>query len=236
MTGTAHRFFVHAETLQGERAVLRGDQARQVASVLRLSPGDQVILVAGGDDIGVRLDRVSPSEVSGTVLSRAPNAAEPRLRLTLALPILKGDRSEEVLEAVTQLGISRVVPFVSERSVVRDLSDAKRVRWERIARESAETARRGRLPEIRQLVDWSVLLEVLAPPVVVAWEGERERRLSDVPTPADQTMSLVVGPEGGLTDREIALARERGATIVTLGPRNLRSETAAISAVARILI
>ena len=233
MTAAAHHFFVEPGAVDGERVTLRGDQARQIASVLRLASGDEVVLVSSGDDLRVRLDHVATDEVSGTVLFRKPNTAEPAVSLTLALPLLRGDRSEEVLEAVTQLGVSRIVPYTSERSVARELSAAKRRRWERIARESAETARRGRVPELAPLVSWSDLFDVLAPPVIVAWEGERERRL-EVPEGA-AALSLVVGPEGGVTEQEIALARDRGATIVSLGPRNLRSEPAAIAAVAVIL-
>lgn len=202
--------------------------------MLRLAPGSEIILVDDMQDTLVRLDRVTREEVTGQVISRIRNQAEPSVSLTLALPLLRGDHSEEVLEAVTQLGVSRVVPFVSERSVVRELSLAKRGRWERIARESAETARRGRIPEISPLAHWSDLFDVLTSPVIVAWEGEHGRTLRDA-DPSARTLSLVIGPEGGLTDHEISHARERGAQVVTLGTRNLRSETAAIAAVAVLI-
>ncbi|MEX2047012.1 MAG: RsmE family RNA methyltransferase, partial [Chloroflexota bacterium] len=223
-----HRFFVDPDAIAGGIATLRGDQARQIATVLRLTQGTEIVLVSDGEDIAVRLEHVGSERVSGNVLSRSPNRAEPALALTLALPLLRGDHSEEVLEAVTQLGVVRVVPFVSERSVARELSNTKRDRWERIARESAETARRGRIPEIAPLAHWSDLFDALEPPVVVAWEGERERSLADAPV--TDSASLVIGPEGGLTAGEIKLARDRSASIVSLGPRNLRSETAAIAA------
>lgn len=233
---TRHRFFAEAGAIHGDRAVLRGDQADQISNVLRLAAGDEIVLIEGSDDVLVRLDKVTRHEASGTVVSRSPNTAEPSLELTLALPILRGDRSEEIVEAVTQLGVSQIVPLVSERSVSRDLSPRKRGRWERIARESAETARRGRIPEIAEVTGWNDLFDLLPPPVIVAWEGERDRKLADaIPTGA-VSLSLVIGPEGGFTEAEIALARERGAEIVSLGPRNLRSETAAIAAVAAILL
>ncbi|MGH2378910.1 MAG: RsmE family RNA methyltransferase [Candidatus Limnocylindria bacterium] len=230
-----HRFFVDRDALSGDSATLLGDQARQIAAVLRLAPGAEVVLVSDANDVLVRLDHVSSDRVTGTVLSRSPNRAEPGLALTLALPLLRGDHSEEVLEAVTQLGVSRIVPFVSERSVVRELATAKRARWERIARESAETARRGRIPEIAPLTRWAELFDLLDPPVIVAWEGERDGRLAEAIPSKATAVSLVIGPEGGLTESEIALAVEHGATAISLGPRNLRSETAAIAAVAVIL-
>lgn len=230
-----HRFFVGAEAVRGDRARLAGDQAKQVADVLRLRLGDRVVLVREGVETEVRLDTVARSHVEGAVVERRPSLAEPRIRLTLALPLLRGDRSEEVIEAVTQLGVSRIVPFTSERSVVRDLSDAKRERWERIARESAETARRGRVPEIAQRVPWVELFEALDRPVLVAWEGERERTLKEAVPGTATAVSVVIGPEGGFTSEEVEIARQRGTAVVSLGPRNLRSETAAIAVVAQIL-
>ncbi len=230
-----HRFFVGADAIHGDRAWLGGDQAKQIAGVLRLSVGERVVLVRDGEELEVRLDSVRRSHVEATVLERRPCLTEPRVRLTLALPLLRGDRSEEVIEAVTQLGVSRIVPFTSERSVARDLSAAKRARWERIAREAAETARRGRVPEIGPLVPWPELFDVLERPVLVAWEGENEVRLIDEIPGGTDSLSLIVGPEGGLTLQEILTAREHGAQTVTLGPRNLRSETAAVAAIAELV-
>lgn len=225
-----HRFFV-----ADLEAPLTGEQARQVAEVLRLASGDRVILVKDGEEAELELRRVTRAAVEGAVVERRTAAGEPRVRVTLALPLLRGDRSEEVIEAVTQLGVSRIVPLVSERSVVRELSDKKKERWERIARESAETARRGRVPEIDAATAWDELFERLAPPILVAWEEERELPLRRAIHGGTDALSMVVGPEGGLALEEIATARSRGATTVALGPRNLRSETAAVAAVAQVM-
>ena len=227
-----HRFFVAPEMLRADRVTLTGAQARQIATVLRLRPGDQIALVADGAEAVVALEAVRPASVTAVVRERGFTPAEPTVALTLALPVLRGDHDEEVVEAVTQLGVSRIVPFTSARSVARSLSDAKRSRWERIAREAAETARRGRIPSIDPAIAWSELFNILPAPVLVAWESERRMRLRDALPSSARALSLVIGPEGGIADEEIALAREHGAVIVTLGGRNLRSETAAIAAVA----
>jgi 16S rRNA (uracil1498-N3)-methyltransferase len=227
-----HRFFVPPETLRADRVTLTGAQARQIATVLRLRTGDEIALVAEGAEAVVVLDSVRPTSVTAVVRERGFTSAEPTVTLTLALPILRGDHDEEVVEAVTQLGASRIVPFTSARSVVRSLSEAKRSRWERIAREAAETARRGRIPSIEPALVWKDVFAVLPPPVFVAWESERRVRLRDALPRTVRSLSLVIGPEGGIADDEIAVAREQGAITVSLGGRNLRSETAAIAAVA----
>ena len=227
-----HRFFVSPETLRSDRVTLTGAQARQIATVLRLRAGDEIALVADGAEAVVALESVRPASVTAVVRERGFTPAEPTVALTLALPVLRGDHDEEVVEAVTQLGVSRIVPFTSARSVARSLSDAKRSRWERIAREAAETARRGRVPSIDAAISWSALFSILPAPVLVAWESERRTRLRDALPQSARALSLVIGPEGGIAEDEIALARERGAVTVSLGARSLRSETAAIAAVA----
>ncbi len=230
-----HRFFVAPEMLRADRVTLTGQQARQIATVLRLRVGDEIVLVAEGAEAIVSLEAVRPTSVSAVVRERGFTSAEPTVALTLALPVLRGDRDEEVVEAVTQLGASRIVPFTSARSVVRSLGEAKRTRWERIAREAAETARRGRVPTIEPVRAWTDLFAILPAPVFVAWEGERGVRFRDALPQTTRAISLVIGPEGGIADDEIAVARERGATTVSLGGRNLRSETAAIAAVALVM-
>jgi 16S rRNA (uracil1498-N3)-methyltransferase len=189
--------------------------------------------VRNGIESVVALETVDAHEVQGRVVERRPAEAEPGVRLTLAVPILRGERTEQVIAAVTQLGVAGIVPFVSARSVVRELTPAKHERWRRIARESAETARRGRIPEIGACVGWDGLFDVLEPPILVAWEHETSRRLRDAMP--EGGFSLVIGPEGGLDETEVELARTRGAVIVSLGRRNLRSETAAIAAVAQAM-
>src|SRR5256714_3690648 len=222
-----HRFFV--DTPPAERAFLTGEQARQIATVLRLQPGERIVLVADQAEHEVELQAVAPAQVTGKVIARRPVATELAYRLTLAVPVLKGDRSEEVVEAASQLGVSRFVPFTSSRSVVRELSAAKRERWAKIAREAAETAHRASIPAIDELAEWEQLFSRLGRAVVL-WEEAAEPHLLDAAASGD--IALVVGPEGGLTEDEVAFARERGATIASLGKRILRAETAAIAAVA----
>jgi len=220
------------DSTPAERAFLTGDQARQIATVLRLNPGERVVLVAGGTEHEVELQAVAPAQVTGKVVARRAANTELAFALTLAIPVLKGDRSEEIVEATTQLGVGRFVPFTSERSVVRELTRAKRDRWAKIAREAAETSHRGAVPSIDALVPWPALLPTLDRPVVL-WEEATEPQLAKVLGGGD--VALVIGPEGGLTADEIAAARTRGATVASLGRRIMRAETAAIGAVAMVV-
>ncbi|MFN2519524.1 MAG: 16S rRNA (uracil(1498)-N(3))-methyltransferase [Candidatus Limnocylindria bacterium] len=229
-----HRFFVAAGAVEGERGRIVGEQARQVATVLRLGAGEHVVLVQDGEEVEIALEHVARTEAWGRVMSRRRAETEPRIALTVALPLLKGDHSEQALAAAVQLGASRVVPFSSARSVVRELPPARRTRLERIARESAEVARRGRVPEIGPALEWADLLPALDPPVLVAWEEARTPLLRDA-LPRGDRLSLVVGPEGGLGQDEVDLARRQGAQVVSLGRRVLRAEVAVVAAVAQLV-
>lgn len=213
--------------------MLAGEQARQIATVLRLEPGTHIVLVADQIEHEVVLQSVSTGQVTGKVVARRPVTTELRYALTIALPLLRGDHSEEVLEAVVQLGATRLVPFVSARSVARELTPAKRERWARVAREAAETARRGVVPAIDELASWPALFGRLEGEALVCWEEAREPHLLSRLPSGD--VSLVVGPEGGLSADEVELARSCGASIVSLGARTLRAETAAIAAVAMLV-
>jgi 16S rRNA (uracil1498-N3)-methyltransferase len=226
-----HRFFV--DTAPAERAFLTGEQARQIAMVLRLKPGERVILVADLVDHEVELQAVAPAQVTGKVVARRPVGTELPFRFTVAVPLLKGDRSEEVIEAASQLGVSRFVPFTSTRSVVRELSSSKRERWQKIAREAAETAHRGAIPRVDELVPWGALFVHLDGRIVVCWEEATGPRLVEASGNGD--VSIVTGPEGGLSAEEIEAARSHEAAIASLGRRILRAETAAIAAVAMLV-
>ena len=202
--------------------------------MLRLGAGEHVVLVHDGEEVEIELEHIARAEAWGRVTARRRAEAEPRIALTVALPLLKGDHSERALAAAVQLGAARVVPFTSARSVVRDLPPARRGRLERIARESAEVARRGRVPDIGPALEWGELVPALDPPVVLAWEEARAPLLRDALPKADR-LSLVVGPEGGLGRDEVDLAREQGATVVSLGRRVLRAEVAVVAAVAQVM-
>lgn len=226
-----HRFFV--PDVPADEAVIEGDQARQIATVLRLAAGERVILVAGGIEHEVVIERVAARRVTGRVVARRAVRTEPPFRLTLALPVLKGDRSEEVIEAASQLGVWRFVPFVSARSVAKGLSAAKLERWQRIAREAAETARRAAAPVVEPAVRFQTLADRLDGAVLVCWEEATEPHLGT--QVVSGPCSLVIGPEGGLGADEVAGLGTRGARAFSLGPRNLRAETAAIAAVALLI-
>jgi 16S rRNA (uracil1498-N3)-methyltransferase len=226
-----HRFFVAAESLQADRVSFSPEHAHQIRSVLRLRPGDRVVVLDGsGAELVVRLDTLHDG-VAGTVEERSYNQAEPQVSVVLYQGLLKAAKFELVLQKCTEIGVSSFVPMITDRSIPSEPSVGRQRRFETIVREAAEQSRRGRLPGVSAAVSYEKALTEAASAgrVAVLWEDERTVRLRDVSlaVPGAQ-VGLFVGPEGGLTPQEVALARDAGASVVSLGKRILRAETAAI--------
>lgn len=221
---TTHRFFVPRSEADGDRFALPASIERQVRTVLRLGDGDRIILLTGdGEEAVCRLDGTTC-----LVEARRPAVGEPGHRLTVVQALLKGDALEEVVRQGTELGVAAFRLVVTERCVVRDLSPRKLERLRAIARESAEQAERGMVPEIGEP---GPLAAVSGPGTVVLAEREGWRRLRELPPPG----VVVIGPEGGFTPAELAAARASGAVLAGLGPRILRSRSVAVAVAAAVL-
>lgn len=242
-----YRFFVTPQQIDGRRLSLKGGQARQIYSVLRMREEAQITAL---DDRGwqyeVRLDKVTSDLVTGDIVSRTVATGEPQTRLTLYQAMLKKDNFEWVLQKGTELGVARFVPLITRHSVVRHetLKQAKSQRWQRIITEAAEQSGRGHLPVLAQPVTLPEALDATSEydRAFIPWENEIETSLVDalgtisgMQRPAAARVAIFVGPEGGFAEEEIVEARTAGVHPVTLGPRILRAETAAIVAAALVL-
>ena len=221
---TTHRFFVEPGTAADERFAIPDVISHQVTHVLRLRDGDEIVLLEG-DGLEVRC-RLGAGGLD--VVSRAPALGEPGHRLTVAQALLKGDHLEPVVRHGTEVGISRFELFVSDRCVVREISDARLARVRAVAREAAEQSERGIVPEVVAPVP---MAHLTGPGSVLLFERTNGPRLSEVPAPE----RLIIGPEGGFSQEEVRAAEQSGATIAGLGPRIQRSESAAVAAAAVVL-
>src|SRR5580704_8991697 len=227
------RFFVDA--VQSGRAHITGPDAHHLTRVLRVEPGQQFEI---SDNQTVYLAEVESARkdlVSFSVREKVASA-EPRVLTTVLSSLIRFERFEWMLEKATELGVARVVPVQAERSE-RGLEQAaaKRIsRWNRIAREASEQSRRARLPEIGTPVDLAGALHIEAAYRYVLEETEAPAIFTEFPArrePGD-SVALLVGPEGGWTDREREQIGGANWRPVSLGSQILRAETAAIAALA----
>lgn len=245
---TRRRFFAPPSAFGPslETVSLAAQEARHLREVLRLKTGDEAYVFNGaGQEFHCRIVESRRDSAQLEVVAEiAPARPESPLRLTLAVALLKGEKFDLVVQKATELGVVAVVPVVTKHADIRlrDASDSsKRVaRWQRVVLEASKQSGRAVVPEVRSPIGFESLIQTMkgepeeAAPSVMFSERDGEtllgvfKNLSAKPS----SITALVGSEGGWADEEIALARQSGWAIVTLGGRTLRAETAAIAVTA----
>jgi 16S rRNA (uracil1498-N3)-methyltransferase len=235
------RFFVPPHTLAHKDVLIEGDTARQISRVLRMRPGDQVCLLDGlGWEYIVSLTRFGKDEVTGETIEKRLGAGEPSCQVTLYLSLLnKADKFEWAIQKCTEIGAASFVTVHAARSISDTPGPSKVERWARIIQEAAEQSGRSLLPTLRETVSFAQALKLAAldhtaiMPALGAERSVSEALRGDRST--SESLSVIIGPEGGFTDEETTAAEQAGITLVTLGPRVLRAETAAVAALTMTL-
>jgi 16S rRNA (uracil1498-N3)-methyltransferase len=230
-------FYARPEDICGNRIALRKDELAHVTRARRHQEGDTVEVIDGqGHRYRVRIDAIAEDGIRGTVVGCQEEPGS-LCHIILAQALLKGSRFDLVVEKATELGVRRIVPLITERTIVPTASANKLGRWRRIAVEATKQSLGSFVPEIEAPQDLSEALAGLGGEagMLVAWESETQALLHDVLPGADKRtgkICLWVGPEGGFTDAEVEQARAFGARCFSLGSKRLRAETAGIVAVA----
>jgi 16S rRNA (uracil1498-N3)-methyltransferase len=231
----ADRYYSHTP-ITGGTAVLDGPEAHHLTHVMRAKSGTEVVLFDGtGVEFDAEIVRVGRSEVELTIRASQQVDRELPVEVTLAIPLPKGDRQRWLVEKAVELGIARIVPLQTTRSVAKTTPQVLK-RLQRTVIEASKQCGRNRLLEIGPSQSWAELVaegrdvpvRILAHPYVSGDCG--------TPKPVRSgEVTLAVGPEGGFTDEEVALAVEAGWQAVALGPRILRVETAAVLLTAMVV-
>jgi 16S rRNA (uracil1498-N3)-methyltransferase len=237
---TRRRFFAPASAfdLQTSAVTLTSDEARHLRDVLRLRVGDEVYVFDGAGR-EFRCNIVSTARDSAELaIQNEVDAARPEspLTLTLGVALLKGEKFDLVVQKVTELGVQEIVPIITQHADIhlRDKADAQKrvVRWQRIALEAAKQSGRALIPKIDSPVDFKSLVSETNERCVRLMFTERDGNSLDAAElsthPSRQT-AAIIGSEGGWSDEELALARDAGWQLITLGGRVMRAETAAIA-------
>lgn len=235
------RFFVTPEEMQPNFLVLTGENA-QHARVLRLKNGEEVLVCDGqGHECLCAVSDVSPERISLVVKNRMDSQSEPPVRVSIYMAFPKADKLEHVIQKATELGAYEIVAFPSSRCVSKpdEKSLKKKVeRWQKIAASAAEQSGRGRIPEVLVLGSFREALDraAKADKALMFYENEQATTLRmAMEQGSASTISLLTGPEGGLEEQEVELAREMGLQVCTLGKRILRCETAPLCALSAVM-
>ena len=235
------RFYIEADQMNGQAAEITGTEARHIRTVLRMQPGDRLELVDGsGYAYDSRIQSISEDQIQVEVLGRYPTAAESSLELSIALGFLKDKKMDVLVRHLTELGITRFIPMWTARAVARppEKRIASRMeRWQSIAKEAVKQSQRGRTPEIARPLTFNEALDLgsQSDKRLIFWEQADAALLPEAAAqPNVSSVFILLGPEGGFTEKEARLAIDKGFSPLTMGPRILRAETAAITACALI--
>ncbi|MGE5397382.1 MAG: 16S rRNA (uracil(1498)-N(3))-methyltransferase [Chitinophagales bacterium] len=239
------RFYVETGTIVAGRVCLTGSQSKHALQVLRLQPGEKVIIFDGsGVDYLIELEEVTPGSVTGTVIETRENVNDGLLSVTLVQALGKGDKMDFIIQKAAELGVRKIIPTVTEHTVVK-LSGEKATervnRWNRVAIEACKQCGRSRPPLVEKIVNLTeVTKQCSEASGLFFYEGARDISLKGVlKQHANEILAqgvyLFIGPEGGFSSGEADLARRSGLELVGLGPRILRTETAGITAISIVM-
>jgi 16S rRNA (uracil1498-N3)-methyltransferase len=235
------RFFLPRIEIREDRATITGPELNHLR-VMRLRPGDRVMLF---DDAGWEHEGIIRTLAEGrgdiAIIRSYQIDNESPLKITLALALTKGEKMDWVIEKATELGVHTIVPFVSKYTVPK-LNEKKAVqrsaRWHSIALSAAKQSGRVRIPEISALIEFRDFVQTASPDALRLFFWEKESQQGFAELEHTQTtvgeIVLMIGPEGGFSSQEAALALEHGFKPVRFGPRILRAETAAVAALSAV--
>ena len=237
---SAPRFFVPGVHAPGDRVRLPGDDARKLLVVLRAQSGAAVELIDSGGRIFATRLVVDGSFATLTLEREVAAPPVPRLAITLAQGVPKGAKMDFVVEKATELGIARIVPFISARTVGDGERTGKLERWRRLAKSAAQQCGRRDVPDIDAPIEFAALVRTFASVdrALVPWELAEAAPLRETLPPLIANVSSIlvaIGPEGGFSAEEAASATMAGAHLISLGRRILRTETAGIVAATALL-
>lgn len=232
------RFFL--ETVSGPVAVLGSADGRHIRRSLRMREGDTLTVTDGTADYRCRIQRFDAEDtVYLTVEDSSPIVSEPTLRVTLYQGLPKSDKMEWIIQKAVELGVDTVVPVATSRSVVRLDAAAgakKQERWQKIAAEAAGQSGRGHIPTVTGPLPFKEAAARMAcEHTLVFYEGGGAPLRTLISAEASASLSIFVGPEGGISPEELETLQAGGATVATLGKRILRCETAPLMALSIIM-
>jgi 16S rRNA (uracil1498-N3)-methyltransferase len=218
-----------ADEVSGDSAALVGEHAVHLVRVLRAQVGQKFDIATGSEVRRGRVSRIADGRVEFELAENVASASQSKI--TLVISVFKFDRMEWAIEKCTELGVSKIIPVVAQRTEkhLATAADKRVERWQRIARQASEQSRRTAPPDIASPTELKEILGLQGTRIVLA-ETEGQTMLKDVISSGD--MILAFGPEGGWTDGELKSFREAGWVMASLGTTILRAETAAIAATA----
>ena len=222
------KFFTSPYCITDDSLKIVGEDVSHIARVLRMSPGDSIIVCDGeGNDYDAEITEITKDCVLAKIISRYTCLAEPSVKVTFFQALPKQGKMEYIIQKCTELGVSKIVPVYTKRCIVKP-SD-KTERWSKVAESAAKQCGRGVVPEVCPTISLDEALAQMSTYdcALMPYECEEQTRLKDVISGKSfKTVSIFIGPEGGFDPSEVQKALSCNIKTVTLGKRILRTETA----------
>ncbi|WNF37710.1 16S rRNA (uracil(1498)-N(3))-methyltransferase [Bacillaceae bacterium IKA-2] len=234
------RYFVANEQLSDSSFVIKGEDVKHISRVMRMTEGDQLICINNAGLVAqCEILQMSSNEISGKIIGFLRENTELPIKVTVAQGLPKGDKLELIVQKGTELGAHQFIPFQATRSIVKwdeKKSQKKQERLGKIAKEAAEQSYRNNVPKIMNHLSFQQLVTVSEGFDIKIVAYEEEAKLGEIKklattlqgTKEGSTILVVIGPEGGLTTKEVAALEQVGFISCSFGPRILRTETAAL--------
>jgi len=228
-----HRFFIkNFAEQEAEASINDALLVHQINHVLRLQPGQEIIVFnQTGQEFLFLITAITNKIVTGKIIKKMINATEPSLKINLYQALLKQDSWDWIIKHGTSLGLNQFIPVITERSIVRQISDSKIKRWQKIAQEASEQSGRTYVPKITEAIKLSDVKVPADETIInlVAWEKAKIGLNNLLPTSAPQNINLFIGPEGGFSESEIKSLEKINGQPFLFGPRILRAEFAGLA-------
>jgi len=239
------RFFLSPGSFKDDQVIFPHDIAHQIRRVLRLTAGDRVVVLDGSNnEMLIELSGVTDRGVTGDIISRKKNTAEADVKVSMLIALTQREKFELILQKCTEIGAAAIIPMITSRSLVQDINkvSGKVERWKNIIREAGEQSGRGIIPELSSPLKYDNAIKKTAKEnslLLIPWENEGgltlKEVLSDPKNREQKTIAILIGPEGGFSAEEVQEAQTTGFISLSLGPRILRMETAAMVTLALVL-
>lgn len=237
-------FYVKNEQIEDEKASIINKDVKHIRDVLRYKVGDELsICNENGEKYITKILNFSKEQIDLKILKRCTETSEPNIKITLFQGMPKADKLETIIQKCTELGVSEIVPLMTERVIVKldEKSIPKKLeRWNKIALEASKQSGRQKVPKVKSPINIKNLVENISKYdiLILPYECEKDNTIKNVLKNLDKkckNIAIIIGPEGGFSEEEVDLFNADNAKLVTLGPRILRTETAGMVTLAMIL-
>lgn len=236
-----YKFFVEDNQIENNEIKIMDDDLKHISNVLRMRIGEEILITNKNtaETYKCSIKEINKNEAVCTIIEKEENDTEPSIKVDIFQGIPKSDKMETIIQKSVELGVSKIFPVSMKNCVAKIKDDIKKQeRWQKISEAAAKQSKRNIIPSIEKSVDIKYLCSKIDEYdlVLVAYENEDKKTIKDIlKNNKVEKIAIVVGPEGGLTEKEVEELIKCGAKAVSLGKRILRTETAPIAMLSMIM-